>query len=62
MNWESILVIAAVYLAYRVGRWSERVEAQSRSNGERAAALYDLYDSAVRNSTVNRPADNDTPG
>lgn len=61
MNWDSILAIAAIYLAYRVGRWSERVEAQSKRDGDRAAAFADLLDSAGRHSAMNRPADNDTP-
>jgi hypothetical protein len=39
--------LAALYLAYRVGRWAERGDAASQLAGERAAELADMCDEAV---------------
>lgn len=48
MDMTGILMLLALYVAYRVGRWQERTEAERLQAEEGATRLADEYDRATR--------------
>jgi hypothetical protein len=48
MDMTGILMLLALYVAYRVGRWQERTETERLQAEAGAARLADEYDGATR--------------
>ena len=48
MDITGVLIVAALYVAYRAGRWQERCEAQRLHAEAGATRLADEYDRAAR--------------
>ena len=49
-DFTGVLIVAAIYLAYRVGRWVEHSEIDRHHAEKMAVELADSYDEASRQS------------